>query len=333
MKPQQIQRYEAEEFGTASLRRLEEVAQALQLSVSLKLQVKPGDDTSAPERKGSQIDVTKLPLKEMVKRGWLDQISQGNERKSSLSTASLAHKFLANSFRQMPSFALFRRNIRADSVTDVHALIAWQARILQKARALLVRRDLPQSNLSTDWISSLTHLSQHESGVSDAVEFLWNKGIIVVAEPHLKKTFVDGAAMLLDRKVPVIALSARQDRLDNFWFVLLHELGHIFRHRGVALETGFFDEESTALSDDREIEADEFAKRALVPEEIWSTSFVRYTNSPREICEFAAKHRIGPWIVAGRIRRERNDYALFSELVGRGVVRSQLEAAGLLEVT
>src|SRR3546814_7105056 len=56
-------------------------------------------------------------------------------------------------------------------------------------------------------------------------------GVRVVVERHLPKTYLDGAAMLLDGKDAIIALTLRHDRLDNFWFVLFHELGHIVRHR------------------------------------------------------------------------------------------------------
>ena len=43
--------------------------------------------------------------------------------------------------------------------------------------------------------------------------------------------------MMTDTGCPVIGLTLRYDRLDNFWFVLLHELGHVFLHlmHGAAL--------------------------------------------------------------------------------------------------
>src|SRR3546814_17718699 len=73
-------------------------------------------------------------------------------------------------------------------------------------------------------------------------------GVRVVVERHLPKTYLDGAAMLLDGKDAIIALTLRHDRLDNFWFVLFHELGRIVRHRNRVLEYGFCDEESAAAN-------------------------------------------------------------------------------------
>ncbi|NJL20730.1 MAG: hypothetical protein HC895_07860 [Leptolyngbyaceae cyanobacterium SM1_3_5] len=49
---------------------------------------------------------------------------------------------------------------------------------------------------------------------------------------HLPQTYLDGAALLLPDGTPVVALTLRYDRIDNFWFVLLHELGHILLPAG-----------------------------------------------------------------------------------------------------
>src|SRR4030042_1351312 len=57
--------------------------------------------------------------------------------------------------------------------------------------------------------------------------FLEKMGIILAVEPHLPRTHLDGAAMLRSDGTPVVALTLRYDRLDNFWFTLSHELAHI----------------------------------------------------------------------------------------------------------
>lgn len=53
-----------------------------------------------------------------------------------------------------------------------------------------------------------------------AKEFLADVGIALVIEPHFKKTELDGAAML-DSSVPIVALTLRHDRLDNYWFAVV----------------------------------------------------------------------------------------------------------------
>ena len=54
-------------------------------------------------------------------------------------------------------------------------------------------------------------------------------GITLVIEKPFKRTCLDGAAMLYDGR-PIVALTLRHDRIDNFWFALLHELAHVARH-------------------------------------------------------------------------------------------------------
>ena len=62
------------------------------------------------------------------------------------------------------------------------------------------------------------------------MEYLAHSGIPLVVEPHLPQTYLDGAAFLLPAGRPVIGLTLRYDRLDNFWFVLFHELAHVVKH-------------------------------------------------------------------------------------------------------
>jgi len=47
--------------------------------------------------------------------------------------------------------------------------------------------------------------------------------------PHAK---IDGVCFWLDDSSPVIGLSMRHDRIDNFWFVLRHELEHVIQGHG-----------------------------------------------------------------------------------------------------
>src|SRR3546814_13350101 len=53
----------------------------------------------------------------------------------------------------------------------------------------------------------------------------------VVVEP-IPGSRIDGACFWLPNKQPVVALSLRLDRIDNFWFVLRHELEHVLRGHG-----------------------------------------------------------------------------------------------------
>src|SRR3546814_547872 len=91
-----------------------------------------------------------------------------------------------------------------------------------------------------------------------------------------------------------------------------------------SLEDGFFDEESAAAKIAVEEEADDFARNALIPDELWQSSFVRYATSADKVRAFAKRAGVHESIVAGRIHRERDDYSIFSGLVGRNKLRGTL---------
>ena len=146
-----------------------------------------------------------------------------------------------------------------------------------------------------------------------------NSGIRFVVEPQLEGTYLDGAAFLLEDKLPVIAMTLRYDRLDNFWFVLFHEIAHINLHLGDMFEAIFDDLD--VKTDGIENEADEFALNALIPSDVWKKSLVRFTPSIDAIINQAKKLEVHPALVAGRIRKATGKYHQFVDLIGQGEVR------------
>jgi HTH-type transcriptional regulator/antitoxin HigA len=328
LKEQQVQRYEKEAYASANLRRLTYLSAVLDVRFKGELQVSRKEELSDSDFLSS-LNPTDFPLGEMNKRGWFDQrldlrTSTIEERRRCLAA------FFSRASVMEPSLALHRKSKGTMSAARRSALFAWQARVLAKARskAALARRYEP---LSPEAVRSLVAMSCDRDGPQKAVDLLLEYGIIVVFERHLPSTKLDGAAMSLDGKYAVIGMTLRHDRIDNFWFVLLHELGHVLRHWGPHLRQGFVDEEGDDLQDKLEAEADEFAQNSIVPEEEWNSSFVRFTKSAESILQFAEKRNIHPALVAGRIRRERSSYKEFYDLLGQRQIKSALKGAGLLE--
>jgi HTH-type transcriptional regulator/antitoxin HigA len=272
-------------------------------------------------------DLSKLPIKEIKRRGWL---------KDALPNSQASQEQLLSSF-MLPAFegsipALLKSGARVGRELDQYALLAWKARIVWKVRREQPPRIVsPAADLS--WVNTFKEFTLDDRGPALAVEYLRTKGIAVIFEGHLPQTYLDGAALLVDNNISTIALTLRHDRLDNFWFVLLHELGHALLHRDSRLSSGFFDDDSVEVIEKVEREADAFAKSVFLPEEKWTSSLVRFTQSADQIVQFAHENRLSPAIIAGWIRRERNDYTIFKELVGHGKVRKSLKEAGLLETS
>jgi HTH-type transcriptional regulator/antitoxin HigA len=109
----------------------------------------------------------------------------------------------------------------------------------------------------------------------------------------------------------------------------LHELAHVGRHMERDGATSFMDDLNLrniegARRDPKEAEADEWAEEALVPHEIWETSEARRNPTPMSVVNLSKVLQVHPAIVAGKVRYERRNYRLLSQLVGTGEIHRQL---------
>jgi HTH-type transcriptional regulator/antitoxin HigA len=206
--------------------------------------------------------------------------------------------------------------LRLDSSADQYSLFGWQLQALRIATK--PDRAFDVEMMTDDWFTRLIGLSPAENGPSLVREHLAQIGISFVILPHLPKTYLDGAALLSSGGTPVVAMTLRHDRLDNFWFVLLHELAHVKLH--LSKTSTFFDDCDVA-GDGVEKEADAFAGEALLPSVKWEVSIARYLQSKDSIFALARELGIHPAIIAGRIRRETGKFIILTDLVGSGEVR------------
>ena len=134
--------------------------------------------------------------------------------------------------------------------------------------------------------------------------------------------------MLLNGKIPVIGLTLRHDRIDNFWFTLLHELSHLAKHFEILSSIGhvFFGELDIETDDKIEVEAGTLAKNSLIPSKfvkVCKKKFAR-TEGIERASEGAGIHVS---VIAGRWQRENGNYKKFSRLIGRNTVRPMLKSA------
>ena len=314
MPEQQVQRYEAEAYASASLRRLNEVAAALHLSVT---EIAELTAEAGTRPRTAAIDWNAFPVKEMYKRGWFSGF-QGSVTDARHSAGELVRQFVTSAgLSAVP--VLRRQKVRTGSVVDQNALTAWHCRILLLARELSLEHSYDPSTITEAWIRDLVRLSRDSQGPALAKQYLEAAGIPLIIEPHLPGTHLDGAAFL-DQERPVIGMTLRYDREDNFWFVLLHELIHVTKHlRRGEIEQIYDDLDAQA--DSLEQEADELASEALIPNSRWHTALARYVRTKDSARAFANELSISAAIVAGRIRREADNYVMLDELVGHGAVR------------
>lgn len=270
---------------------------------------------------GSGFDWSQFPLTTMIKRGWIPASrSDAVERPQILIDHFLAPVGDPNSI-----LALYRKftSVRSARPLDKYALLAWTVRVLTCATEASSRLTQKAAMVDLDFMREVARLSWFDEGPRLAKEFLEKHGILVVVEPHLPKTYLDGAVMLIARdKTPVIGMSLRYDRIDNFWYCLMHELAHLSKHLKNNSQVFYDDLDLDNPGDPREIEADELAGESLIPRAVWADSPAKAVRSPQAVERLAKELRIHPAIVAGRIRYERKNFRILNQFVSHGKVRS-----------
>jgi HTH-type transcriptional regulator/antitoxin HigA len=317
LKEQQIQRYEAEEYASANLRRLSDIANALGLNISEIAEFR------ATSQRPIKVDKDVLawdqfPVKEMYRRNWFKE-SPGSLEAAVANAEELVKEFVTDSI-DSPIRAFARQRVRAGGNINPYNLLAWQCRIIALAGDCKLKNRYKQKTITEGWLADLAQLSRAEDWKKKVIDYLQDSGIRLVIESHLPNTYLDGAAILLSDGSPVIGMTLRYDRLDNFWFVLFHELIHVMKHLHKDEVESIFDDLDVEAND-IEKEADECAGEALIPESKWETALARYVQSKESIITFANELNIDPAIVAGKIRREANNYIILKDMVGQGEVR------------
>jgi HTH-type transcriptional regulator/antitoxin HigA len=280
------------------------------------------------------IDWKRFPLAEMAKRGWIEKRPNLLNHAEEIMRDLIAR---AGGEHVLPA-ALYRKNdqARANAKTDPYALKAWCWEILARANATRLPASYKTGTVDVEFLRKLAKLSWSAEGPRLAREFLGRHGIPLVCLEHLPRTYLDGAALQLADGTPVVGLTLRYDRLDNFWFCLFHELAHVGRHMGNTRQEAFIDDLSLrdvegVRPDPKEDEADEWAENGLIPKAVWESSRVKESPSPLAVIELAQQLEIHPAIIAGRVRHETRNFRLLSQFVGTGKIRRLLANEGATE--
>ncbi|CDN58359.1 PF06114 domain protein (plasmid) [Neorhizobium galegae bv. officinalis bv. officinalis str. HAMBI 1141] len=227
--------------------------------------------------------------------------------------------FMARATASAPAVAMLRksRTARTNAKTDFTALEAWCGAVMVKADAVKVKRATKVNYTSA--ARSIAKISARPDWATAIFDELNAMGIVLVILEHLPGTYLDGAAMCRSDGAPIIALTLRHDRIDNFWFTMMHEFAHVACHLS-GENPVILDDLDVGSSEGIEAEADEFARNALIPKEIWEkhVSSDMETDELEALAEEAGIHQA---IVAGRWQYEHSEYRKFSRLLGRGEPR------------
>jgi HTH-type transcriptional regulator/antitoxin HigA len=315
LKEQQIQRYEAERYRKITLTNYQKVASVL--GARLFLDIEPHAEEWAISHRGPNADELNKVARHAREHGWLE----GHESDEGM--AGQLVRYVADHVLRYGTPSLLRTGLNVIDQSSDWTLLSWKAQITRVAERVIDESEPTYRPLDVSWLLELVRLSHLDDGPVRARDMLLDHGIVLVVEPHITGMKVDGAAFLVG-DVPVIGMTLVRDALDNFWFTLLHEMGHVVLHYRTGLAAGFFDDVTSTEVDEMESEANTFARNLLIPEELWSRSPARIAKTPGPIERLAQQLGIHAAIVFGRIRMERGDYSLFVNKIGRGLVRAQL---------
>lgn len=213
---------------------------------------------------------SKVPVKEMVRRHWVehsDNIDVLEQRvKSFLGVESLD---------QLQFDAAASASVAPNAEQCV-----WLARAKQLARMLTPAAKYTKSNVEA-LCRKLRPLLKFTAEIRHVPLLLSEAGIRFVVVEQLPQSKIDGACFWLDDSSPVVAVSMRRDSADSFWFVVLHELGHVFYGDGkngyVPVDEALVGEDAQRTRDKSEVEqrADAYASEFLIAEKDIRSFIVR----------------------------------------------------------
>lgn len=249
----------------------------------------------------------KFPVREMLRRGWV---------RASESVEVLEQSFCA--FFSIPDINAEPELVHSAKKTDANAKasplqLAWMFRV----KAMAVQQVVPAYSKARlrDSLQRLKTLTLAPEAVREVPRILAECGVRLVFVEPLAGSRLDGVCFWLDDDKPVIGMSLRYDRIDNFWFVLRHEIEHVLREDGKAEGKAVVDVDvGVEASDlpDCERQANAAGADFCVPTTELENFIARVQPyfSEEKVLRFSQRIAVHPGLVVGQLQRRlgRHDF-------------------------
>lgn len=253
----------------------------------------------------------RFPVREMMKRGWIKP-----SENIDVLEAQITSFFGIKSIDETPRLLhAAKKSGYPDDITGVQR--AWLFRVKQIASALRVHTY--SSRALREAIPNLRALLQTPEGIARVPKILADCGVRFVIVEHVPSSKIDGVCFWLPGHPasPIIGMSLRLDRIDNFWFVLRHEIEHVLNEDGKEEEEAIVDQDTIDAKPDKspleEIRANTAAADFCVPALDMADFVVR--NRPifakHRVLNFAQRMGVHPGLVVGQLHRRTGDHRLF----------------------
>jgi len=166
---------------------------------------------------------SQFPIREMIRRGWFVDTD------ISLLEEQIIRFFEIESANDAPNDIAHAAK-KADPKTTTPAQLAWLYRANQIAKTMVVPR-YSEKKLRKS-LNRLEELMTEPEEIRHIPNILSECGVRYVIVEKLPNAKIDGVCFWLNKTSPVIGMSTSHDRIDNFWFVLRHEIEHVLQKDG-----------------------------------------------------------------------------------------------------
>lgn len=255
-----------------------------------------------------------LPISEMIKRGWIQADSAQDLPEVSRGLVKFFGVSNLDEIEILPHAAK-KTEVNTEATP---AQLAWLYRVKSIAEEQLVAR---YSERALDKaIAMLRNLTTAPEEARRVPRILAEAGVRFVIVESLPSAKIDGVCFWLAEDAPVVGLSMRHDRVDNFWFVLRHELEHVrLGHGRITMEMILDTELEGAKAgtgvgiDEEEIAANQAAQDFCVPKAKMDAFIARKAPffSERDLLGFSKILKVHPGIVAGQLQHRTGRYDRF----------------------
>lgn len=269
------------------------------------------------------------PIREMIKRGWL------KDTDIELLEVQVMRFFRKNALDEVPCLAHAAK--KADYSETTPEQWAWLYRVNQIASEMVVARY--SAKKLQEAVTDFQRLTFDPEEIRHVPRVLAECGVRFVIVESLPKAKIDGVCFWLDDASPVIGMTMRMDRIDNFWFVLRHEIEHLLCGHGKSqpVSPEFVDvdlqreEVGSEPQSAEEKQANEAAANFCVPSEQLESFFLRKYPyiSERDTLAFAKRIQRHPGIVVGQLQRKMERYDWLTR--HKVKVRSFLQGSAIID--
>jgi HTH-type transcriptional regulator/antitoxin HigA len=268
--------------------------------------------------------LARYPLREMLKRGWIDL-----EHREGTLEEQVCRFFGVQSLDDVPHLT---HSAKKSDYSDIPPpQLAWLFRVRQIASEMHPNAFSPAK--LQEAIEAFKGMRTDPDAVRHVPQLLNDAGIRFVVVEGLPGSQIDGVCFWLNANAPVVGMSLRFDRIDNFWFVLRHECAHVLHGHGkdhpivdVDLDGAF----SPSQNDEERI-ANTEAADFCVPSEHVRSFYLRKKPffSESDILAFSKRMKVHPGLAVGQIQRLANRYDLLRKHLVK--VRSYLAGSMMMD--